>query len=173
MALPASPEQDPLSQLRDIKTPTGVDWWPLDWGWWLLMLLSVVVLIALIVFIKRRIAFNRPRKEALKALETISEHADDWPVQFNTLLKRTALSYFPKERISSLHNQQWRDFLLASCPKNAQALNEGLTALHANLYRNSAQHTDFAVSHDAVKMWIKNATFPRQHRIPSYLEATS
>lgn len=173
MALPTSAGQDPLLQLRDIKTPTEVDWWPLDWGWWLLLVVSMFALITLIVVIKRRIEFNKPRKEALRAIAAISEHDDNWPVQLNSLLKRTALSYFPKENISSLHSQQWRDFLLASCPKNSPAMSDGLTALHANLYRNSAQHTDFAVSHDAVKMWIKNATFPRQQRIPSYLEATS
>lgn len=173
MALPTSAGQDPLLQLRDIKTPTEVDWWPLDWGWWLLLVVSMFALITLIVVIKRRIEFNKPRKEALRAIAAISEHDDNWPVQLNSLLKRTALSYFPKENISSLHSQQWRDFLLASCPKNSPAMSDGLTALHANLYRNSAQNTDFAIAHNAVKKWIQNARFRKQHPISSYSEATS
>jgi len=60
-----APQANPLDQLRDIHLPEAVSWWPLAPGWWLLMVLTCLLLVGLLICLYRRHQSNRYRRQAI------------------------------------------------------------------------------------------------------------
>jgi hypothetical protein len=78
-----------LDQLRDIRLPEAIGWWPVAPGWWaLLALVSVLVVSAVVwTWLRRRSA----RFLALRELEAIDpEREDVFLTQVSSLLRRVA-----------------------------------------------------------------------------------
>lgn len=108
---------DPLAQLNDIVEISQVSWWPLSWGWWLLL----VVLLALIstAFMRYRQArqhraYLRSSQQALLHCTTVAE--------ISRLLKQVVLHYYPQhnpfspqvepsQSLENLTGRAWLDFL--------------------------------------------------------------
>ena len=59
------PEQIPL---RDLHLPEPVGWWPLAWGWWILIALALAGIAYLLLRAWRQWRANRPRRIALQQL---------------------------------------------------------------------------------------------------------
>lgn len=97
-----------LEQLRDIRLPDAVSWWPLAPGWWMVLALACFAIFAALVW-------NVVRKyttsyQALRELEQFS--AND-PVEYATgvsvLLRRVAMR--KDAAIGQLKDGSWADFL--------------------------------------------------------------
>lgn len=157
----ASPSQDPLAQLNDIHTPEGVSYWPLDWGWWLVIAIATVIFAAIIVVWVRKYRHARARRMARAELATITADTDEWPARLNAILKRTALAYCPREYVASLYGEQWQQFLKNALPPSAaEKTMPGLTQLTSLRYQaNAANKRDFDVVHQACDQWLKRASF--------------
>lgn len=97
-----------LEQLRDIHLPAQIGWWPLAPGWWGLMALALIVLVATLVWMRLRRFTTRAL--ALRELEAIP--ADD-PITFATklsvLLRRVAIR--KDASAGQLQDTGWVDFL--------------------------------------------------------------
>ena len=65
-------EQQLLAQLKDIQTPEPVSFWPLAWGWWGVIVLTLLAFTAAIWWWRKRRRFNAPRRQALNELKNIS-----------------------------------------------------------------------------------------------------
>ena len=96
-----------LGNLHDVLAPVPVSWWPPATGWFiagmgLLLLLGYALIRAI-----RQWQSNSYRREALKLLEKGDESGEELP----TLVKRVALSVYPRERIASLTGEKWLAFL--------------------------------------------------------------
>lgn len=108
---------DPLAQLKDIHLPDPVSWWPLAPGWYGVMILIVIVMIALTYFFYKRHLNALPKKQALILLKAYSEHyekernAQLTSARISELLKRVALVYFPRMEVASIHGDAWIEFL--------------------------------------------------------------
>ena len=162
---PNAAQTDPLAQLKDIHPPSQINWWPLDWGWWTLLVLLLVAISTLAVFWLRRRAFNRARKAALVELSNISETDANWPMQINSLLKRTSKSYFSNEDVAILYGRPWLEFMLAQVAKSKLGTcNEGLKQLTQQLYSPSVDATQFTRCKNAAKHWLKHANFKKNNR---------
>jgi len=106
-----------LDRLHDIVVPPAVPWWPPAPAWyWVLGALTIFLLLALASF-ARYWQRNRYRREALALwrkecarLETDSERPGAI-VRLAELLKRTALSAFPRDEVASLTGPAWFGFL--------------------------------------------------------------
>lgn len=153
--------QDPLAQLRDIHVPNEVSVWPLDWGWWCLAIAVIIVVAWTVKAICAHIRFNKPRKQALKLLSEISQSQDNWPLALNTLLKRTALSYFPNDNVAQLHGDAWQTFLHSTMKKDNSKITQGISLLLENSYRQTPRDADFELCQQSVRTWITNATFSK------------
>lgn len=111
------PSADPLAALRDIHQPGLIETWPPAPGWWLLALLALLALIAGCVSLARRWRANRYRREARAELEQLlldwQQHQDDqaYVDALQHLLKRTALTRFPREAVAGLTGEAWVQFL--------------------------------------------------------------
>ncbi len=105
-----------LSDLRDIHLPPPVSWWPPAPGWWLLA--ALVVLLALGVYAWRRLRTReRWRAYALGQLADLrARHAQAATPssslrELSVLLRRVAISRFPREEVAALSGDAWLAFL--------------------------------------------------------------
>ena len=154
-------QQDPLVQLRDIHVPNEVSAWPLDWGWWLLIVLVVITIFGLYKTLSSYLRHNKPRKQALALLESVSAQQSNWPVTLNSILKRAAMSYYPAQQVAGLYGKQWQAFLTSALKKRDKKLESDLALLVSNIYHANPNSNDFDACKSAVKGWLSKARFPK------------
>lgn len=102
-----------LSQLHDIHLPTSVSWWPLAVGWWLLLGLLVMLALLGYLFYRRR-RQQRWRREALVMLQQLQQQPltpKELVVELSQLLRRVAITRFPREEVAALTGERWLAFL--------------------------------------------------------------
>jgi hypothetical protein len=108
---------DPLAGLADIAVPDPVSWYPQTWGWWVLAGAFIVTALVLAIRRARRFVANRYRREALKACAALEASLDSESrratalAELAVLLKRTALSAWPRTEVASLSGGAWIEFL--------------------------------------------------------------
>lgn len=108
--------QDPLAQLQDIHLPPAIGIWPLAWGWWLLIVVTILIIAVSFFLIRRNILRNAYRKLALKELQTIQQQfTHEQPAKYlqdiSILLRRTALSGFGSQFDTSIIGDEWLQWL--------------------------------------------------------------
>ena len=107
----------PLAQLRDLQLGEPIGAWPLAYGWYLLMILVLMLLTALGISIHRLYQNRKPKKEALKTLALIESkyRTNKDPAvtayQITVLLKRLCFACAPREKVAALHGEKWLNFL--------------------------------------------------------------
>lgn len=103
-----SPAQS-LAQLHDIHTPPPPGWWPLAPGWWLLLVM-ILLLVTLGIWLYRRYRRGQWRRVALTQLQAIQNN-DLQPGEaaraLSTLLRRVALTRYPRAEVAALSGEQW------------------------------------------------------------------
>jgi Domain of unknown function (DUF4381) len=95
----------PLDKLHDFYQPPPPAWIPQTIGWYELFAIAGLLILWLIIHSVRRWYANAYRREALRELEVAR------PEEFSALLKRTALSVWPREKVASLSGEAWLTFL--------------------------------------------------------------
>lgn len=102
--------------LRDIHLPEGVSGWPPAPGWWLLLVLLIMVSIAIWALRHRRQRLCL-RKQAMAELQRIeqafAEHQDSQRLagKCSVLLRRAAIGRFPRHEVAGLTGDAWLAFL--------------------------------------------------------------
>jgi len=106
-----------LDRLHDIIVPASVPWWPPAPGWYWVLGFVLVLLLVLVFRAFTRWQRNRYRREALaelareaEALRTPERRASTL-LALSELLKRTALTAFPREQVATLTGPEWFAFL--------------------------------------------------------------
>lgn len=111
----ASDSADPLAELRDIHLPAPIETWPPAIGWWLLALMGVIIVVAIGYGLWRYWRANQYRREAIRQLRQLrQQHAtvsSDYLYQYTTLLKRVALTRYPRAQVAALTGEDWVAFL--------------------------------------------------------------
>ena len=100
--------------LRDIHLPPAISWWPPAIGWWVLALL-----IPLCFYLSYRLYKHLTRKTALKSakkhLKLLRENQQiskqEKLVALSSLMRRTAVSLYPRTEVASLTGEDWLNFL--------------------------------------------------------------
>lgn len=101
-----------LSRLADIVVPPPVAWWPPAPGWWIVAAASLAILTILgtaLVARRRRNAYRRASLAELAAIGTVDDPASAAAV--SAILKRTALTAYPRDMVASLTGAGWLAFL--------------------------------------------------------------
>ncbi|WP_297483600.1 DUF4381 domain-containing protein [uncultured Photobacterium sp.] len=104
----------PALPLADIHLHTEPSFWPLAWGWWAVIIVSLILISLVSYRLRCRSHDVAAKKEALGILKTY--RFDDGITAMNTLLKQAALSYFPRTVIAPLTGIQWLTFLDQQLP---------------------------------------------------------
>ena len=121
--LPAPLPQTPTLPLEDIIIPDAVSSWPPGPGWWLLGILFIALIVGSMILYRRHQKKWGYRKQALSLLaDTLSQ----WQNQqlgntescqhFLQILKRTAITAYPKQPIAALYGKAWLQCLLSQAP---------------------------------------------------------
>jgi hypothetical protein len=100
----------PLDKLHDFYQPAPPSWWPQTTAWYILFAIIGLLILWLVIREVRKWIANRYRREALRELATLP------PERFSELLKRTALTVWPRERVAPLSGEPWLRFLDTSAP---------------------------------------------------------
>src|SRR5262245_21374772 len=156
-----------LDRLHDVVTPSPVPWWPPAPAWY--WLLAFVALLATVLAVKGflRWQHNRYRREALTLWREDSALLGDVKtrgqaiVRLSELLKRTALSAFPRDEVASLTGPAWFSFLERTASKadfnssNGQLLQEAAYDSRVAAAVDEVQAQNIA---DSVRHWIRYHT---------------
>ncbi|MEG9437779.1 DUF4381 domain-containing protein [Edaphobacter sp. HDX4] len=150
----------PLDSLHNFYQPPPPSWRPQTIGWYAVFGIIALLLLWLAVRLLRRWRENRYRREALSELATVDV------TQLSALLKRTALSAWPREEVAALSGPAWLRFLDGT--------------VHAPLFENAPENCieeiafsapplsseDEVALRNAAGAWIKHHKPPRQPRRP-------
>jgi hypothetical protein len=159
---------DPLAQLRDIHSPGMIETWPPAPGWWMLAALGALLVIAALTWLFRYWRANRYRREAMSELTQLFENwqknEDDlaYLESLQRLLKRAALTSFPREDVAGLTGEAWVQFLDRTTGSRDFSIGEA-EALIDGTYRPDIS-VDIESLHLVAKGWI-------QKHHPRHLEA--
>ena len=150
---------DPLAQLRDIHMPDMIEAWPPAPGWWILAALGVLLVIAGLTWLFRYWRANRYRREAISELTQLlkDQHKDEddqaYLEALQRLLKRTALTGFPREEVASLTGEAWVQFLDRASGSHDFSMGEAEALIDGN-YRPDIS-VDAENLHLVAKSWIQ------------------
>lgn len=144
--------------IADIHLQLAPGIWPLAWGWWLVIFLTLAILIFAFTLLYLRAKKNQAKKDALRQLNGPSSLAE-----INALLKRAALSYFRRDQVAGLTGNRWLAFLDSQLPENKQGFiaNESLWLKGAF---SNVPLTDQELNSckSLATIWLNNALPPRQ-----------
>ena len=161
---------DPLAALRDIHLPPAVDAWPPAPGWWLLGLAVTALLVTGVVLLVRHWRAERYRRIALAELHTLQaswqEHQDDlaFVAGISLLLKRVALSVWPRADVAGLTGEAWVMFLDDTVQTHEFSMGPGQVLIHGPYQRNIQADPALPA---LVERWI------RGHRSDRYAPGTA
>lgn len=143
-----------LSQLRDIHLPAPVSWWPPAPGWWMLAALLLIALAAVYGGYRRR-RRTQWRRVALAELQHL--HGET-PEQFlrgvSVLLRRVAVTRFPRHDVAALIGEQWLAFLDRTLDKGTAFQSGAGRALAVGPYADEPE-VDTEALYALCERWIK------------------
>jgi Domain of unknown function (DUF4381) len=149
----------PLDNLHDFYQPQPPSWRPQTIGWYVVFAIATLLLLWLALHLIRRWRQNRYRREALTELARIEA------AQFSALLKRTALSAWPREEVASLSGPAWLRFLDSSVqePLFATAPADRLEEIAFSAKKFSTE--DESALRTAAGAWITQHKSPRRSKV--------
>ena len=127
-----------LQNLNDIVMPTAVPWWPPAPGWYVVGAVVLLLVAWLLIRVARRWVENRYRREALRELRRIRAESTAVP-ELPALLKRCALSAWPREQVASMTGPAWHEFLDQSAAMDRFRMGQG-EALERLSYAAGGRH---------------------------------
>jgi hypothetical protein len=148
-----------LSQLRDIHLPTRIGWWPPAPGWWVLLALLLVLLAGGLIwrYARKRNAWRRFARAELARLRTSNEPPQATVSALSVLLRRVAISRFPREQVAALNGETWLAFLDSSIDKPI-----GFQSVTGRLLTSAPYRADTAIEptalhalFDLCERWLK------------------
>jgi hypothetical protein len=146
------PATDPtsLNRLHDIVVPAPLSlWWPLAPGWWVVITL-VILLGGIIGYILwKKWQANAYRRAAVKELNQMTD-VNLLP----QLLKRTALSVYPRETVAALTGEKWIAFLNASASRAIFTKSIGEKLLSLSYQPHEMNETEKQDVLTAAEKWI-------------------
>jgi len=162
-AAPAQPnpmgQMDPLAELRNIHFPDPVSGFPTAPGWWLLAILVLVGTYFLLRWLIRYWRSNRYRRVGTKQLNAIfkqfefDEDPKQYLARFSELLKRLALTVYPREAVASLTGEEWVAFLDRSAGSKAFSMGPGQVLMYSPYEREA--NFDVQELHQLGLNWIR------------------
>lgn len=153
-----------LEQLRDIHLPEPVSWWPPAPGWWLLLAL-LLAFSGLALWWLRKRRNGRWRREAVREWTRLKERwgreqssASDVAAGLSVLLRRVAISRFPRSEVASLTGEDWLRFLDVPMASGSEAdgFRRGAGRALIDAPYNPRAQADMEALLELCKRWIQS-----------------
>lgn len=154
-----------LAQLHDIVYPEPVSWMPQTLGWYIVLGFIIVLVLWITYRIYKNRKVNRYRKEALFQLDliknelSIPERRETAISQLPILVKRTVLSWAPREKVASLYGRQWLEFLDSTYKTGTFMSSHGEQLNNLAFRKPEKESVDSTFNDkllDTISDWIKN-----------------
>lgn len=100
-----------LASLKDIQTPDIVTSWPIAYGYWVTLALIIMVITAIFYLAKRQRLYSAPKRIVIAELKNLDPDHEALSSQVNTLIKRAAMSYLPREEVAGLEGEMWHHWM--------------------------------------------------------------
>jgi len=100
---------DKLSALGPLELAAEPNWWPLPFSAWLMIGAALIFSLAILIIIVWRHTRHRIKRKALRQLVMIAENPD--LPSLDNLLRRVALTYYPRREVASLTGESWLKWL--------------------------------------------------------------
>ncbi|MDJ0940489.1 MAG: DUF4381 domain-containing protein [Woeseiaceae bacterium] len=139
-----------LDLLHDIVVPEPVAMTPQTIGWVVVAAWIAAALIIVAVHAALRWRRNRYRRDALRALDSI--RGGNAAAEIAVIVKRTALTAFPRSEVANLYGQEWADFLRRTAPKDSRVRRHA-DELAMAAYRPGL---DGEALIDPARRWVRN-----------------
>jgi hypothetical protein len=142
-----------LDRMHPLAIPEPVSWLPETDGWWA-MLVWILLLAAMggFKFAQHR-RLNRYRREALAELAAIMEaRGEANAADIARLIKRTALTVFPRIEVADLFGDAWADFLMKT-GQNDPVINATARSIAKAAYTPDVEIAEIAAG---AERWIRH-----------------
>ncbi len=105
--------QDSSPHIQDIITPEDVAFWPPQPGWYIILLVLLIIVGIFIAVRMRHKRRNAYRKQGILAIEALKNKGVSEPniLKVNSTLKACALQAYNREDIAILSGEKWVAFL--------------------------------------------------------------
>ncbi|MCU7959529.1 MAG: DUF4381 domain-containing protein [gamma proteobacterium symbiont of Bathyaustriella thionipta] len=153
--------------LRAYHLPAEISWWPPAPGWWIVAALLLLLLAVLIWW-----QYKRRRSLRLHGLRMLHEIRTQWQADHNdlhmlqavsALLRRIAISRFPRSQAAALNGEAWLHFLDETLDHNkSHAFSQGLGEIMADAAYRPAVEVDGKALLKLAERWINRIS--RLHR---------
>jgi hypothetical protein len=156
---PGMPQADPLAELRDIHMPGAIETWPPAIGWWILLAIAIFLVLAGLYWLYSRWRANRYRREAIAELNRLradyQQHGEDsvYLAEYQSLLKRVALTRYAREDVASLTGESWVAFLDRTSRSQEFSMGKGQVLIDSNYMPEP--EADVAALHEMGVAWIR------------------
>lgn len=149
--------------LRDIHLPDAISWWPPAMGWWILAVLIPLCSYLIFRLYKRltrktALKFAKNQLQALKLDEQLTKQ--EKLIALSSLMRRTAISLYPRSEVASLTGEAWLNFLDHSIP--VRSFNSDIGWLLTNaLYRQADNSHYIAPLFNLCETWLNAQKEPK------------
>ena len=156
---------DPLQELRDIRPPDAVSWWPPAPGWWVVGLLGTALFV--VCFLRARRYLLSPARAAARELKKIkreyhtSHDVDALAVALSIFLRRCVLAAFPRVDAAGLTGDAWLSFLDRTGATAAFTDGPGRVLISAPYQTSTNIEAESLLA--AVETWTRYALSPDGH----------
>jgi len=149
--------------LRDIHLPEPISWWPPAPGWWGILALFILLLLPtlLVLRLRKKGELRRTSKASIDRVFTDykthgnSQHLID---ELSVLLRRIALSHYPRSEVASLTGDAWLEFLDQGVERTAvqSGFSTGAGAVLALAPYQREVQIDVDTLHNICLQWVSN-----------------
>lgn len=146
-------ENNSLADLKDLQLPNPVSIFPLAPGWYGVIALLILIIIALGYWQIRRLQKQRKVANIIKLLDNIELRSDtSLLAEISILLKRVAREQFPEQQPQNLFGEKWLQFLDQS--GKTTEFTQGSGRILLDIYQNKTIENP-ASCIAVVKAWLK------------------
>ncbi|MGF1758882.1 DUF4381 domain-containing protein [Photobacterium sagamiensis] len=150
--------------LADIHLQAIPGIWPLAWGWWLCILLTIGAVFIIAHRLKQYRATQQARKEAMQQLKALRQTESLGDI--NELLRQAALSYFPRQQVAALTGESWLAFLDQQLPAKHRGFQDHSALWQQGLFSpQGINRDDFKQCERLASVWLTKALPPKK---PAY-----
>jgi hypothetical protein len=157
-------EPTPLP-LRDIHLPEPIGWWPPAPGWWGLLVLLILAALGWVLWNRRRQRGPTPLQAALAELTRLEADAAlpmrDKLQGLSILMRRVAMSLYPREEVAGLAGEDWRRWL-AEKSGDASLAGELAELMDHAPYRPMPPESAMAPGFEACRRWLNSQSRPKR-----------
>jgi hypothetical protein len=151
-----------LATLQDIQTPAEIGLWPLAYGYWIVIFVTLLSLVAVFIYLKKRRLRSAAKRAALVELANLDPSAGQYITNVSEILKRAAMSYCDRTLVAGLSGTHWYAWLTAQVNQPPVELCE---LLKLGYQRTELTESQAITLKQSAEHWLKNALPLKQNRL--------